>query len=315
MANVLDGIFTGPLSTQNWRNFLHTASKIVQPELAAEEVEHSARSYGSKKTSPPVSLPQNPTVPSSWKQPAPSGGSTSSSGSSRKRPVPPDASDGTNQNPTKKSKKQLNDYLLSLPIHSGQIKQVHWIEKTILLGSAEDLEAALTPQVTAEILYELEENCFRLDLLVLDQFCAPHKWPTVTPETMLASERARLTHRHAVQSVFPMKPGRILDGFVLTEIPHVDRGLASLDHHGRHPYLLKLRDLMLDWKGCPSSIKSALTSPLHRHADKLEALLVPFYCQTFFNCFGRIPVPPPRLPFLSRARSAPRPLCANSLGS
>ncbi|KAJ2911998.1 hypothetical protein MD484_g8421, partial [Candolleomyces efflorescens] len=249
MANVLDGIFTGPLSTQNWRNFLHTVSTILQPELVVDQVDPQT----SKTSLPTSSLPPHLlSNPSQTRRP-PSKPSKSSSSAARKRPLPTDDPD-PDRNPTKRSKKQLNDYLLSLPIRSGSIKQVHWIEKTILLGSAEDLEAALTPRITAEILYELEENCFRLDLLLLDQFCAPHKWPMVTPDTMLASERARLTRRRAVQSVFPMKPGSILDGFVLTEVPNIDRGLAALDHHGRHTYLLKLRELMLEWRGCPESI-------------------------------------------------------------
>ncbi|RXW12731.1 hypothetical protein EST38_g13123 [Candolleomyces aberdarensis] len=45
-----------------------------------------------------------------------------------------------------------------------------------MLGSKENLQEALTPEISAEVLYELWETMFQVELMVMDQVLAPHKW-------------------------------------------------------------------------------------------------------------------------------------------
>lgn len=107
--------------------------------------------------------------------------------------------------------------------------------------------------------------------------------------------------------------GLVLDGFIVSQIPNVDRGLVAYDYFGRQPAVRALRDLMVSWKGCPEAVRTAPLGFHQRQADELEALVVPSYCQLFFNTFGRMPVPPPRLPYISTTREEPRSVTAAAL--
>ncbi|KAJ3513217.1 hypothetical protein NMY22_g15110 [Coprinellus aureogranulatus] len=235
--------------------------------------------------------------------------SSSSTGSKRARET---TSAPTEPSQRKKKKKKRSPYLETLSVRDQPIDRVHWIETAALFGTPEQLAASLTNQVGAEVLYEVQEDCFRLDLLALDQHLAAAKWPTTSSPQ---AETLRMKRRNLVREVFPSKPGPglVLDGFLITSIPNVDRGLASYDYYGRHISILALRKLMLDWPDCPLEIKQASGGFHPRPAGELECLVVAHFCQTFFNTFGRIPIPPPHLPHISTTRSAPKSLASLSL--
>ncbi|KAF6753500.1 hypothetical protein DFP72DRAFT_966778 [Ephemerocybe angulata] len=321
MSNILRGVETGPLSIQNWRTFLHKTSKLIDPDLGVED-DDGGGNGANDNTNPeaPQSAPQGPKgLPA---RPTGPGVVAASTPSTSKRKAPPTASGSSQQTPprkkpkTKARKNPVPKYFVDvLRSKEESLDRIDWIETSVLLGKYEDLEAALTPRVTSEMLYELEENSFRMDLLSLDRVRAPSKWPAELASVARFDQLLILDRCKAVQAVFPMKLGQVLDNLVISFIPNVDRGLASYDHYGRHTSLVNLRALMLDWEGCPEDVRRASVKMIQSHVNQLEIAVVTFYCQAFWNSFGRLPVPPPRLPQVSRSRSEPKSLAADSLGT
>ncbi|RXW13030.1 hypothetical protein EST38_g12822 [Candolleomyces aberdarensis] len=182
-----------------------------------------------------------------------------------------------------------------------------------MLGSKEDLEQALTPEISAEVLYELRETTFRLELMALDQVLAPHKWGgrETSDGDGDSLVQVRLQQEMALRHVFPVQPGEQVAEIFISMIPNVDRGLAAEFWADRHPFVKQLHSLMLDWEGCPKAVREAPTSPGPNNTPQLEKLVVGYYCQTFATSFGRAPVTPCRLPYRARIREQP----ARSFGS
>ncbi|KAJ3509968.1 hypothetical protein NMY22_g16119 [Coprinellus aureogranulatus] len=92
-------------------------------------------------------------------------------------------------------------------VRSQPSREIHWVEQTIQFGSFEQLEEALTPQISAEIVYNLQEDCFRMELLALDKALAPRKWPVGDDAE---AQDARAKRGRDVREVFPYKPGLVL---------------------------------------------------------------------------------------------------------
>jgi hypothetical protein len=109
----------------------------------------------------------------------------------------------------------------------------------------------------------------------------------------------------ALRRVFPARDGDELGEIFVTEIPIVDKGLVSYHWSNRHAYLLALRELMLSWHKCPETIVNADIARVELPSRMLERLLVKFYCESFFDTFGRAPIVPCRLPHRARIREVP----------
>ena len=107
-----------PITAQQWRNFL---LRII-PFLDAEDINYAVDLDDS--TSLP--LPPQPVTKGKWRKVG---------GSSRKKHV-----------------KKLNLYLDEIPLQNTLIDRVVFYDMTIQLGTTQELEQALTPEVTQEIL-------------------------------------------------------------------------------------------------------------------------------------------------------------------
>ncbi|KAK7046956.1 hypothetical protein R3P38DRAFT_92560 [Favolaschia claudopus] len=85
----------------------------------------------------------------------------------------------------------------------------------------------------------------------------------------------------------------------LLDIPLDDskRGFASSVMQDRHPYTLRLARLMLDWKGVPRVICELAQQSECSTDDmvRLEEAVPRFYCQQFYEHFGRAAVVPLRI--------------------
>ncbi|TEB20946.1 hypothetical protein FA13DRAFT_1604660, partial [Coprinellus micaceus] len=211
------------------------------------------------------------------------------------------------QGPSYQKRHKKNGYLESLPVRSGTLEQILYFEQVMLLGSAEDLKKAITPSVTAEVIWELREDTWHLELMALDQALAPNHWPPADEDLVDSSgaRHTRLQRETAIRRVLPARDGEELGEIFVTEIPTIDRGLASYHWSNRHGYLLALRELMLSWHKCPESIVDADTAHVKLPSRKLERLLVKFYCESFFDTFGRAPIVPCRLPYRACIRKVP----------
>ncbi|RXW19434.1 hypothetical protein EST38_g6422 [Candolleomyces aberdarensis] len=69
------------------------------------------------------------------------------------------------------------EYLDSLSLRKDKLDKILWYEQTITLGNEENLKQVLTPDIQAEVLWELWEINWRIELLALDQVLAANAWP------------------------------------------------------------------------------------------------------------------------------------------
>ena len=303
MYNVANGMITKKITKQQWRQFLKSILKHIAPaskaslELAAnsDNDEPATSSYPHVSTSPSTPHPSPPTI-SSGPSRAPSAAQTPFA-----TPSLPSSPHGLPARPPKRTKRQgpsylkrhkKNGYLESLPVRSGSLETILYFEQTMLLGSVEDLREVITPSVTAEVIWELREDTWHLELMALDQALAPSHWPPADGDLVDTSpaRHARLQRETAIRRVLPTRDGEELGEIFVTEIPNIDKGLASYHWLNRHGYLLALRELMLSWHKCPQSIVDADISRVELPSRKLERLLVNFYCESFFDTFGRAPI-------------------------
>ncbi|KAH6905613.1 hypothetical protein BKA70DRAFT_1107307 [Coprinopsis sp. MPI-PUGE-AT-0042] len=190
----------------------------------------------------------------------------------------------------------LHPVLSAMPLRHGDVQEIIWLDSQILLNSVDELADKLTPAITAEVLWELHEMGFRLELLALDQALAPEKWSSGSVSRDLA-----------IRKVFPTSDGKVAEFFV-TSIPNRDQGLASFDWKERLQSIAALRNLMLAWSTCSSNIRNS--PPLSKinsqqAAACVERDVVESYFSSFANHFNRLPIPPVRLPYASRARLEP----------
>ncbi|KAH6874843.1 hypothetical protein BKA70DRAFT_1128834 [Coprinopsis sp. MPI-PUGE-AT-0042] len=206
------------------------------------------------------------------------------------------------QKPKKKKKPRVHSHqrdhpvLSEMPLRHDDVQEIIWLDSQILLSTVDKLVEKLTPAITAEVLWELHEMGFRLELLALDQALAPEKWSSNSVSRELA-----------IRKVFPSSDGKVAEFFV-GSIPNRNQGLASFDWKERLKSIAALRDLMLAWSTCSSDIRRSpplakLTS--QEAAACVERDVVEFYFSSFANHFDRLPIPPARLPYASRARSEP----------
>ncbi|KAF6755058.1 hypothetical protein DFP72DRAFT_848005 [Ephemerocybe angulata] len=131
-----------------------------------------------------------------------------------------------------------------------RVNHVAWLDKEIRLNTLEDVEREVTQEVRNEVVWELHELNFRLELLLLDQALSPEEWKHP------AGSEVRMQREQVLRRVFPVIEGQH-SGFFVTAIPNVDGGLASQDWRERAAHVLALRTVVLSWPNCPSSIVNA----------------------------------------------------------
>jgi hypothetical protein len=141
--------------------------------------------------------------------------------------------------------------------------------------------ARLDPGVTAEILWDLYEHNWRLELVSLDRVVVLTLWWRGEPQN----------RDSLIKSLFHN------NDYLVSQFPTSDQGLAALVWKDRAPYLKIFREIMSAWPGFPRDAKGLkLTSP--GEVAFVEKLLANFYCQTFFDFSGRAPITPHRLPLV-----------------
>ena len=111
----------------------------------------------------------------------------------------------------------------------------------------------------------------------------------------LSQAQAAAARIQEVLRVVPMS-GDVVGPFMINEIPNHDLGLTAPELEEQNCYLAVLGHLMSSWKGCLASITNASSGPLVTQVHRLEEACAVFYCQTFFDHFGRAPVIPCHLP-------------------
>ncbi|KAJ7857397.1 hypothetical protein B0H13DRAFT_2356962 [Mycena leptocephala] len=124
-----------------------------------------------------------------------------------------------------------------------------------------------------EMIWEVAETNFRFELLSLDRRASGLDRPDECRECF---------------------PGRMLIG---VPIEASKMGFASTVLTKRHPYSVRLAKLMCAWPGAPSVVREAGVERAWPDAEmrELEKTVALFYCQQFYEYFGRAAVIPMRI--------------------
>jgi hypothetical protein len=171
--------------------------------------------------------------------------------------------------------------------HTGEglkdVDSVYWRQKRL---SKEDF-THLEPQVLSEILWDLYEHNWRLDLLTLDRIVKPSLW------------RGEQAHNQDVliKSLFHNQ------SYLVTDFPQSDIGISASSWKDRSPYINNFRQILSSWPSwsrLPQRVRERKLVTLE-DVNVVERGLADFYCQTFFDHFGRAPITPHRFPFRTPA--------------
>ncbi|KAH6869853.1 hypothetical protein BKA70DRAFT_1242222 [Coprinopsis sp. MPI-PUGE-AT-0042] len=211
------------------------------------------------------------------------------------------SSHASTSQPKRNRKHNPHPYLDTLDLRHGVVESLVWADKQILLSNQQSLVQGLSPDVSCEVLWELHMMGFNLELLAADQFMAPQRWPK---EPGSENAQKRLEREQVLRRIFPKK-GDSIGEFFISEIPTRDGGLTAHGWEERAPHILAFRELLLDWPGCPTSVASSANIRSEGSLINLERSAIMFYCASFASTFSRLPIPPVRLPFVSRMRAAP----------
>lgn len=156
---------------------------------------------------------------------------------------------------------------------------VMWRGQTVSIVGHETSDPEVPAQVVQEIVWELSEVGFRVELAELDLALVPVRG---------AEDRAQ---RDALlANIFP---GDRL--YTMPRLPPHDRNLAAAKMDNRRDAVEALRLFVCRWPQCPGVFRA---KPVFIGAFKeddsrvFERKLALYYCQTFFNTFGRAPCVP-----------------------
>ncbi|KAH6867480.1 hypothetical protein BKA70DRAFT_1452950 [Coprinopsis sp. MPI-PUGE-AT-0042] len=174
------------------------------------------------------------------------------------------------------------------------IGEVVWFDQQFKLTSQQGA-TSIPGDVIAEVVWELMELGFRFELAHIDRCLAPTQW-----------EGEDSNREDQIFNVFAREPDGAVGGFTLAAFPTKNCGLASSDICECARATFALQEVVKSWPGCPSEITSAPFSESSYHVDDLTTKISHYYCQTFFECFGRPPVVPHGLPLHSLEKYVPR---------
>jgi hypothetical protein len=139
--------------------------------------------------------------------------------------------------------------------------------------------------IIREILWELYQLNFYYELLSLDRRACTN---------LTTSDNLQLIYRQTlISECFPVDP------FMSTSLPSRNCGLAGPEVEERLPFVLALVRVMQSWKGDKPPVFELAAKSFHEisasHATELEEAATKYYCQQFFNHFGRAALVPHRL--------------------
>jgi hypothetical protein len=167
----------------------------------------------------------------------------------------------------------------------GDVEIVEWHE--VELQVRDHAIVDLDHKIVKEIIWELFEHNFRYEIVALDMAAAPSKW---------LDDESAVARKEKISMVFG------LDGkFVIWSDPFPRRntGLQANNISDRLPCLENLREVQNAWPNVPSNLRGASFSHVScsgKQIEDLERDVAKFYCQTFFDYFGRPPIVPHRIP-------------------
>lgn len=147
-----------------------------------------------------------------------------------------------------------------------------WRDKAI--GHSENIAST----VAQEILWEISELNFRVELMALDHY---------------ASAVGLTGRRELLFQCFASSPGNIY----VVDFDHAGDGLGAASLRQRAPYFVALHRLMQDWKdnrGLGPALSVGITDCPDSQLRSFEEHISKFYCQMYYCYFARAPTLPRR---------------------
>lgn len=156
-----------------------------------------------------------------------------------------------------------------------------------VLTSVHNVQAGtllFSPLVTRQIIWDMNEHNFRRELASLDKVVLVQSGLS---KDVLMERQARVTNCFPERSV------------VMRDIPSEDAGLGAARWQRRLHYVEAFRYLLSSWSG--SAAESLAGMDLDDHSTeadvkRVEKVAYPFYCQIFFDHYGRAATIPRQLP-------------------
>ena len=216
-------------------------------------------------------------------------------GKKRKQEVLPDVSAGSSSKKRSlKTKQEVRDmFNFSLRLSpDGKPGDVFWQGKIVIKAAEVQVGTFMFPiPIARQVMWDLFENNFRLELLTLDRAIVPR-----SSNDYQALERDRL-----VMSVMPTGT------FMTNRMPLRDMGLGACDWKNRARHVEAFRELLSSWPGEPAQQLKRMSAGIRVLGGSsfqgtegqvlaVERVAFPFYCQTFFNHFGRAATIPHIMP-------------------
>lgn len=167
---------------------------------------------------------------------------------------------------------------------------VYWGDVVAMQGETDHLSFL----IMAQVIWNAFEQNFRYEVRHLDRHLLPSAW---------ASDTSAGVRENLIRSVFPEDS----DGVLVTGVPLFTRGLAAEKWQDRVDYVEALRRLMTAWPGDGARrLKARYLSHSSTQAvfEQTEQMVASLYCQTFFDCFGRAPCTPHRIPGFTEQSSS-----------
>lgn len=189
---------------------------------------------------------------------------------------------------TKAAKRRQDVLDLFLPKSTiyPEVQTRNYAKQLIAWQGKEYPSGVLPPDdIVRQILWELYESNFIYELQSLDRLaCA----------SLDLSDTAQLVERQMMISrCFP------INSFRHVTIPSGNCGLAANDLGERFPFVVELLDVVKSWRGEKPALfevsKDNLRDFTHQARALLEKTVTKYYCQQFYNYFGRAAQIPHRL--------------------
>ena len=204
----------------------------------------------------------------------------------------------TTSEPARKKRKktgpnELNALFgIDFPQDLGPV-DVYWQGSIIVDAAAIQTRSFLVPDAIArQVIWDLYEHNFRLEFLALDRCIQPRE---------LMSKEAASERDDMVANCFPQH------SFTLVDLPQHDEGLGARLVETRSEWVDNFRMVMALWPGAEAA-RLAVMSAVRRlktgtideafpsSVEAVERIAYPFYCQMFFDYFGRAASVPRILP-------------------
>ncbi|KAF9231393.1 hypothetical protein BU15DRAFT_82460 [Melanogaster broomeanus] len=171
--------------------------------------------------------------------------------------------------------------LHSYNIKAEELAAVTWRDTVLDLR---DFNSVKT-ETQQKIIYDLYDHSFRFELLMLDLYLCANAW--------VEDADSRLVRITAIFN------GEVELAQWANPFPERNEGLMATNYRDRVPCIEAFRVLLSAWPSAPS-FSPLSPNPSLDNTHTLEKQLAAYYCQTFFDSYGRPPILPHHIPVTRR---------------